>query len=218
MHLTKEEQLLATGKIPALFRKFAIPGVIGLLFIGLQPMIDGAVLGNYVGTEALASISIFVPIYTFMTALAVVVGVGCQAIVSMSLGSKDYTRAHSAFRTAFWSLSALALVMGCVFVLAAEPLCRFLGANEVLLPLHCVICAGILLVFPVHAAHILMRLYAESHGTPLFCHACTRRHRLAQSAFEYSFCRRIRMVHSRIRISYRHRIYQRVCSHGANPT
>ena len=69
-----------------------------------------------------------------MTALAVVVGVGCQAIVSMSLGSKDYTRAHSAFRTAFWSLSVLALVMGCVFVLAAEPLCRFLGANEVLLP------------------------------------------------------------------------------------
>jgi len=134
MHLTKEEQLLATGKIPALFRKFAIPGVIGLLFIGLQPMIDGAVLGNYVGTEALASISIFVPIYTFMTALAVVVGVGCQAIVSMSLGSKDYTRAHSAFRTAFWSLSVLALVMGCVFVLAAEPLWRFLGANEVLLP------------------------------------------------------------------------------------
>ena len=75
MYLTKEEQLLATGRIGVLFRKFAIPGVVGLLFIGLQPMIDGAVLGNFVGTEALASISIFVPIYTFMSALAVVVGV-----------------------------------------------------------------------------------------------------------------------------------------------
>ena len=80
MHLTKEEQLLATGRISALFKKFAVPGVVGLLFIGLQPMIDGAVLGNFVGTEALASISIFVPIYTFMNALAVVVGVGCRLL------------------------------------------------------------------------------------------------------------------------------------------
>ena len=40
MHLTKEEQLLATGRISALFKKFAVPGVVGLLFIGLQPMID----------------------------------------------------------------------------------------------------------------------------------------------------------------------------------
>lgn len=44
MNLTKEEQFLATGRITALFGKFAIPGVVGLLFIGLQPMIDGAVL------------------------------------------------------------------------------------------------------------------------------------------------------------------------------
>lgn len=168
MHLTKEEQLLATGKIPALFRKFAIPGVIGLLFIGLQPMIDGTVLGNYVGTEALASISIFVPIYTFMTALAVVVGVGCQAIVSMSLGSKDYTRAHSAFRTAFWSLSALALVMGCVFVLAAEPLCRFLGANEVLLPYTVSYVRAFSLFFPFMLLTFLCDYMLKAMGRPYF--------------------------------------------------
>ena len=32
MQLTQEEQLLATGNIGHLFRKFAIPGIIGLLF------------------------------------------------------------------------------------------------------------------------------------------------------------------------------------------
>ena len=73
--LAREEQLLATGKITVLFKKFALPGIIGLLFIGLQPMIDGAVLGNYVCADALASVSVFVPVYTFMSALAVVIGV-----------------------------------------------------------------------------------------------------------------------------------------------
>lgn len=168
MYLTKEEQLLATGNIPALFRKFALPGVVGLLFVGLQPMIDGAVLGNYVGTEALASISIFVPIYTFMTALAVVVGVGCQAIVSMSLGSKDYAKAHSAFKTAFWSLSVFALAMGCVFVLAAEPLCRLLGANEVLLPYTVSYVRAFSLFFPFMLLTFLCDYMLKAMGRPYF--------------------------------------------------
>lgn len=168
MHLTKEEQLLATGRITALFRKFAIPGVIGLLFIGLQPMIDGAVLGNFVGTEALASINIFVPIYTFMSALAVVVGVGCQAIVGMALGSKDYVKAHSAFKTAFWSLLVLALVMGCAFVLAAEPLCRFLGANEVLLPYTVSYVRAFSLFFPFMLLAFLCDYMLKAMGRPNF--------------------------------------------------
>lgn len=168
MHLTKEEQLLATGRITALFRKFAIPGVVGLLFIGLQPMIDGAVLGNFVGTEALASINIFVPIYTFMSALAVVVGVGCQAIVGMALGSKDYVKAHSAFKTAFWSLLMLALVMGCAFVLAAEPLCRFLGANEVLLPYTVSYVRAFSLFFPFLLLTFLCDYMLKAMGRPYF--------------------------------------------------
>lgn len=168
MHLTKEEQLLATGRITALFRKFAIPGVVGLLFIGLQPIIDGAVLGNFVGTEALASINIFVPIYTFMSALAVVVGVGCQAIVGMALGSKDYVKAHSAFKTAFWSLLVLALVMGCTFVLAAEPLCRFLGANEVLLPYTVSYVRAFSLFFPFLLLTFLCDYMLKAMGRPYF--------------------------------------------------
>lgn len=168
MHLTKEEQLLATGRISALFKKFAIPGVVGLLFIGLQPMIDGAVLGNFVGTEALASISIFVPIYTFMSALAVVVGVGCQAIVGMALGCKDYVKAHSAFKTAFWSLLVLALVMGCAFVVAAEPLCRFLGANEVLLPYTVSYVRAVSLFFPFMLLVFLCVYMLMAMGRPCF--------------------------------------------------
>ena len=168
MNLTKEEQLLATGRITALFGKFAIPGVVGLLFIGLQPMIDGAVLGNFVGTEALASISIFVPIYTLMSALAVVVGVGCQAIVGMALGSKDYVKAHSAFKMAFWSLLALALVMGCAFVIAAGPLCRLLGANEVLLPYTVSYVRAFSLFFPFMLLTFLCDYMLKAMGRPYF--------------------------------------------------
>ena len=109
-----------------------------------------------------------VPIYTFMSALAVVVGVGCQAIVGMALGNKDYVKAHSAFRTAFWSLLVLALAMGCVFVLAAEPLCRFLGANEALVPYTVSYVRAFSLFFPFMLLTFLCDYMLKAMGRPCF--------------------------------------------------
>ena len=73
MYKTKEERQLAEERISVLFRKFAVPGVVGLLFIGMQPMVGGALLGNLVGADALAGVSLFVPLYTLVSAMAVVV-------------------------------------------------------------------------------------------------------------------------------------------------
>ena len=38
------------------------------------------------------------------------------------------------FSVGEWMIAAGLVLLGCAFVLAAESLCRFLGANEVLLP------------------------------------------------------------------------------------
>ena len=108
---SKEEVLLANGKISYLFRKFGIPGIVGLLFIGLQPIVDGLFLGNFMGAEAMAGINLFTPIYTFMSASAVVAGIGCQTIVSISLGEQKYQRANNAFRTAFIFLTIYSIAI-----------------------------------------------------------------------------------------------------------
>ena len=132
--VTKEEMLLAQGNIPFLFKKFAIPGIIGLLFIGLQPVVDGIILSHFIGTEALAGVNLFMPVYTFMSASAVVVGIGCQTIVSISLGSQNYQRAKNAFKTAFLFLVAYSLIIGWIVRSNSESLSLLLGANETLLP------------------------------------------------------------------------------------
>ena len=66
--LNNEEKLLPSGDIGLFFRKFAVPGILGLLFIDMQPMVDEAVLGNFVGPDALAGLNLVVPVYTFMSA------------------------------------------------------------------------------------------------------------------------------------------------------
>ena len=129
MKTSKEEQMLATGNVGKLFIQFGIPGVLGLLLIGFQPMVDGLFLINFVGPDALAGVNLFVPVYTFVSALAVVVGIGSQTIVSLSLGEKNYATANDSFRTAGVFLAVFLLALSAVCYAGAEPLSRFLGAD-----------------------------------------------------------------------------------------
>ena len=98
------EELLLTGNIPHLYVKYALPGVAGLLFLGLQSVVDGIVLGHFVGANALASVNLILPCYSLITAIAIVIGVGCQTIVSISLGRSNRQEANDAVASLFYFL------------------------------------------------------------------------------------------------------------------
>ncbi|MDB1768669.1 hypothetical protein, partial [Eggerthella lenta] len=51
--------ILETEKISKLFIKFSIPAILSLTIAGIQTMVDGVFLGNFVGTNAMASVNRF---------------------------------------------------------------------------------------------------------------------------------------------------------------
>lgn len=128
------EELILNGNIRRLFWKFALPGVAGLLFIGLQSVVDGLILGHFVGPNALASVNLILPCYSLITAVAIMIGVGCQTLVSISLGKGDRRRANDAVSSLFYFLVGLSALMSGLIYMFAVPIAAFLGANEVLLP------------------------------------------------------------------------------------
>lgn len=130
--LSREERALRYGRIPGLFRRFAIPGVVGLLFVGLQTIIDGAIIGNYVGASALASVSITLPCYVLISAVAVVIGIGSQTLVAIHLGQRRPDKAANAMMSAWLFLIGFSLVMSVVLHTFAEPVIRMLGADAML--------------------------------------------------------------------------------------
>ena len=97
----EREKLLLTGEIARLFMKYALPGVAGLLFLGIQSVIDGIVLGRFVGANALASVNLVLPCYSLISAFAIVMGIGGQTLVSISLGRGDKQEANNALRSVF---------------------------------------------------------------------------------------------------------------------
>lgn len=103
---SRGEKELATGSIPQLFIKFVIPGMLALFLLSAQIFIDGVLVGNFVGANAMASINLVIPIYGFLIAFAIVTCVGCQCIIGMKLGEGDLQTANDALRTGWFSPSS----------------------------------------------------------------------------------------------------------------
>lgn len=166
--LTKEEQALANGRIPGVFAKYAVPGVIGLLFIGLQAVIDGMMIGNFVGAEALASVSIVMPCYNFMTAVAIVISIGCMSIISIKLGEGRRDLANNALKSATITLFCFSVISALLIYIYAPVIVKLLGANESLAEGSIAYIRTMIPFFPVISVFFLTDTALKSMGRPFW--------------------------------------------------
>lgn len=126
--------LLAQAPVSRVFLKYALPSVITMVFFGVQSLVDGIVVGRYLGSDALGGVNIMMPLFSAIMVLALIVGTGSQAIVSGALGQKNSAKAQDAMSTGFLAMLGVSLVSTVVLLLFGEPLTRLMGADERLLP------------------------------------------------------------------------------------
>ena len=83
-----KEQLL-TKKPLALLFQLSIPGVIGMIVIGLYPLMDGIFAGNIIGQTAMTACGLAMTLTIFNNGVATLIGVGSASILSRALGRDD---------------------------------------------------------------------------------------------------------------------------------
>lgn len=166
--LSQAELRLRDGAIAPLFRKYAIPGIITLLFIGLQTIIDGIVLGNFVGANALASVSLILPCYSFMAAIAIVIGVGCQTLISIRLGEQNRQGASDALRSAFVFLITFSVLISIISYSFAPQIATLLGANSVLISDSVEYLRALIPFFPMIVVMFFSDYVIKSIGRPVY--------------------------------------------------
>ena len=130
---TELGKLLKGGSVKSAFIRFAIPGLIGMLFVGMQTVIDGVIVGNLLGSNALASVSIVLPLYSALAAVILVIGIGSQTLVSIAQGEGDHHKAQNAMTTGFFSTIIFSVVVSIIVSIYAEDIVKFMGSNSVLL-------------------------------------------------------------------------------------
>jgi len=113
-----------------LFFTLALPGMVSMFAMSIYNILEGVCIGQKLGEAAFAAVNIAFPVILINFSLADLVGVGASVPISISLGRKDEKTANNIFTCSVILIFFASLLMGTVLYFTAEPLARFMGADE----------------------------------------------------------------------------------------
>jgi len=125
---------LATGKIGPLLWHYSIPAVVGMLVMSLYNVIDRIFIGQGVGPEAIAGLTITFPVMNLSAALGVLIGAGASARVSIMLGAGNHHGAMKVLGNSLTLILLIAAVYISLFAIYLDDILMAFGANEATIP------------------------------------------------------------------------------------
>ena len=124
-------QFLGTERIGKLMRSYAIPCIISLLVGALYNIVDQIFIANasYLGSYGNAANTVVFPLTVVALAIAVMIGDGCCAFVSISLGQDEVHRAKQSVGNAVVLCVVSSLVLTAVYLLFADTILAMFGGT-----------------------------------------------------------------------------------------
>ncbi|MGN1001753.1 MAG: MATE family efflux transporter [Oscillospiraceae bacterium] len=127
----KSNSFLETEKIPSLMAKYAVPCTISLLVAALYNIVDQIFIANasYLGSYGNAANTVVFPLTVVALAIAVMIGDGCCAFVSISLGAGDKSRAAQSVGNAILLCVGSSLLLTAIYFLFMRPILLAFGGG-----------------------------------------------------------------------------------------
>ena len=127
----KSNAFLETEKIGKLMRKYAVPCVISLLVAALYNIVDQIFIANadYLGSYGNAANTVVFPLTVVALAIAVMIGDGCCAFVSFSLGANQKEDAHKSIGNAIVLCIAGSVIVTAVYLVFMDPILTAFGGR-----------------------------------------------------------------------------------------
>ncbi|HPM72988.1 MAG TPA: MATE family efflux transporter, partial [Spirochaetales bacterium] len=150
---------------------FALPMLIGNVFQQFYNMVDSIVVGNFVGTTALAAVGTSFPVIFLMISLVMGLTMGTTVLVSQYFGAKDLAKVRAAVDTGYIILFWSGLAMSIIGVLSTNAILTALKVpadvfDEAATYLR-IIFGGMLATFGYNAISAVLRGLGDSK-TPLY--------------------------------------------------
>ncbi len=113
---------------------FALPTILSSIFANLYTTVDGIFVAQWVNTDALSAINITLPLTYLSSALGIMFGTGGNALVARKIGEGRTQEAREDFSLLMAVAFVFSLVLAVLCFVFLDPLCRFLGSDDALLP------------------------------------------------------------------------------------
>ena len=129
--MDNENQFLGTERIEKLMRQYAVPCIISLLVGALYNIVDQIFIANasYLGSYGNAANTVVFPLTVVALAIAVMVGDGCCAFVSMALGRNEVDKAKLSVGNAVVLILAASIALTAVYLIFANAIIAMFGGT-----------------------------------------------------------------------------------------
>lgn len=131
---TSHSTLMTEGSIWKHILFFSIPLILGNMLQQLYNTVDSIVVGNFLGSEALAAVGSSSSLIMLLISFSMGAAAGAGAIVSQFIGAQNKKGIHESVHTAL----AIALILGVVLTAAglilSPQILRWMGTPEEVMP------------------------------------------------------------------------------------
>lgn len=130
----EKQSPFASEPIWRLIVRFAVPSVIALLVNSLYNIVDQIFIGNGVGYMGNGATNIVFPITIIALALAMMIGNGGAAFLSLKLGEGNVDSAKQGIGNAVTMSVVVSIILTAVFLIFINPILTLFGATDTLRP------------------------------------------------------------------------------------
>lgn len=128
--------------------RFTLPSIVMMVFTSIYSVVDGFFISNFAGKTAFAALNLIWPFLMILGGMGFMIGTGGTALVSRYLGAGQEERARRYFSMLVEFTAVLGLILTAIGLIFMEPIARFLGATEEMIP-DCVLYGRIVIAFNV---------------------------------------------------------------------
>ena len=141
--------------------KLSVPAIIGMMVIGLYPLMDGIFAGQLLGQDAMTAIGVSMPFTYFNTGVATLIGVGSSSILSRAIGENNKDTFKKIMNNLLFWVLILSLIITILGFIFSKKLLSLIGAEGIILDLAnrylTIIFTGSLFVNFAQSANMLLR-------------------------------------------------------------
>ena len=127
----RSNSYLETQPLGKLMGKYAVPCIISLLVAALYNIVDQIFIANasYLGSYGNAANTVVFPLTVVALAIAVMIGDGCCAFVSISLGAGKPEDAHRSIGSAVLLVTISGVVLTVLYLIFLNPILTLFGGS-----------------------------------------------------------------------------------------
>ncbi len=125
---------LSSGSTGRLLLEFSLPAIIGVMVNALYNIIARIFVGQGIGAVAIAATTVAFPVMTINMAVAMLIGIGATALISIRLGQQKIEEAEKIAGNAVILMAFSSLTLTGIYLLFSTPILTQFGASREVLP------------------------------------------------------------------------------------